>query len=139
MRLDEAKLRGRQFYRSLDDSFKEPPVDLNKIISSNPSWSKYEGCLYGEDGYTLYKNRNGKTAYKICVESFKDYGRKRFTIAHEIGHIALGHFEKYYLKPLSDYEEYALDQEANMFAGELLMPYDYMVEYYRWSIIYILL
>ena len=60
--------------------------------------------------------------------------RKRFTLAHEIGHIVLGHFEQYYSRELTPYEEFVSDKEADMVAGEILMPYSYMLEHYKWSI-----
>lgn len=131
-RLERAKIQGRNFYNSLDVKFKKLPININEIIEDDPNLSLYSGCLYGEDGYTLFiKN---KKKYKICIESFSMAERKRFTTAHELGHIALRHFEKYSHKPLTDYEEYILDKEADMFAGEILMPLEYMVDYYDWSI-----
>lgn len=134
MRLEQAKLHGRWFYNSLNPALKELPIDLNKIIDGNPNWSLYFDCLYGEEGYTLYKRKNTKKKYKICVDSYGMVQRKRFTVAHEIGHIVLGHFEEYSDELLSDYEEFVLDKEADMVAGEILMPYDYMLKYYNWSI-----
>lgn len=133
-RLKNAKLLGRTFFNQLDQSLKELPIDVNKIVEQNPDWSILFCNLYGEDGYTIFKNINNKKKFKICVDPYGIIGRIRFTIAHEIGHIVLGHFEEHSNKPLSDYEAYILDKEADMFAGELLMPYDYMLQYYNWSI-----
>ena len=39
---------------------------------------------------------------------------QRFTIAHEIGHIVLGHF--------NEFNEFTKEKEANMFAVRILMP-----------------
>lgn len=110
------------------------PIDVYKIIEQNPNWSIGFYNLYGEDGYTIYKCKNNKKKYKICIDSNGMIERKRFTIVHEIGHIILGHFEQYSNRPLTNYEAYVLDKEADMFAGEILMPYKYMLEYYNWSI-----
>jgi Zn-dependent peptidase ImmA (M78 family) len=50
--------------------------------------------------------------------------RRRFTLAHEIGHVALGHFGMVHL-----YGEKQADQrEANRFAAELLMPVEMVRE-----------
>ena len=62
--------------------------------------------------------------------------RKRFSIAHEIGHYVLGHFEDRNIEELENedndevfrktaYDKWSSDQEseANEFAAELLMPY----------------
>lgn len=133
-RLERAKLHGRWFFDSLDESLKQLPVDVIKIIEQNPNWSIGFYSLYGEDGYTLFKYKNKQMKYKICVDSYGMVERKRFTIAHEIGHIVLGHFKQFHQNDLTTYEEYILDREADMFAGELLMPYQYMLEYHNWSV-----
>lgn len=54
--------------------------------------------------------------------------RRRFTIAHELGHYALGHLEngsKKFRDPASNFSSRAIpweEREANQFAAELLMP-----------------
>jgi Zn-dependent peptidase ImmA (M78 family) len=54
--------------------------------------------------------------------------RQRFTIAHEIGHFALGHLEgsqKLWRDPVGNFSSSANkreEREANMFAAQLLMP-----------------
>ncbi|MGJ0846268.1 ImmA/IrrE family metallo-endopeptidase [Tissierella praeacuta] len=134
MRLERAKLHGRWFFESLDSSLKELPIDVNEIVNSNPNWKLLFADLYGEDGYTLFKYKNGKKKFQICIEPYGMVERKRFTLAHEIGHIVLGHFEQYYSRELTPYEEFVSDKEADMVAGEILMPYSYMLEHYKWSI-----
>lgn len=68
---------------------------------------------------------------EIYVNADDSLGRKRFTIAHELGHYMLEHkIDKYdvlYRKAISDYsgysdEEKVREQEANYFAGCLLVP-----------------
>lgn len=46
--------------------------------------------------------------------------RKRFTVAHEIGHIALEHTSIW--GECNQYSEKSREMEANAFAGELLVP-----------------
>lgn len=65
----------------------------------------------------------GKRKYVITVNENHHENRQRFTIAHELGHYALGHGEK------TDtlYRDSALESspdevEANAFAAEILMP-----------------
>lgn len=132
-RLERAKLEGRLFYNSLDPSLKKLPIDVNAIINAHSNWSFLVKDLYDEDGYTIFKYKKKKKKFLICIDQFAMVERKRFTVSHEIGHIVLGHFEEYYMKTLTPYEEYVLDKEADMVAGELLMPYDHMLEYYNWS------
>jgi len=64
----------------------------------------------------------------IIVNKHQLKGRKRFTVAHEIGHIVLGHCKKNI--PLFDTETTIninitmmwQERQANIFATELLMP-----------------
>lgn len=48
--------------------------------------------------------------------------RKRWTIAHELGHIMLGHLDLSNLSDLTDQEHSIYELEANTFARELLAP-----------------
>ncbi|WP_081729495.1 MULTISPECIES: ImmA/IrrE family metallo-endopeptidase [unclassified Pseudomonas] len=54
--------------------------------------------------------------------------RQRFTIAHELGHILMGHIrpgERAHRDPLRAYDEYyerPMERQANDFAAQLLMP-----------------
>lgn len=133
-RLERAKLHGRWFFESLDPSLKELPININEIVNANPNWELMFADLYGEDGYTLFKYKKGKKKFRICIEPYAMVERKRFTLSHEIGHIVLGHFEEYYCRDLTQYEEFVLDREADMVAAEILMPYNSMLEHYKWSI-----
>lgn len=62
----------------------------------------------------------------IKINMYEPLVRQRFTIAHEIGHILLGHEGISYRDP--DYQKYndliirAKEANANSFAAELLMP-----------------
>jgi Zn-dependent peptidase ImmA (M78 family) len=67
--------------------------------------------------------------------------RQRFSLAHEIGHRLLGHDMSYYRVPISidkppeviDHrrESRVLESEANIFAGELLVPLELLKKAYR--------
>lgn len=54
--------------------------------------------------------------------------RQRFTIAHELGHILMGHIQpgqRAHRDPLRSYDEYyerPMERQANDFAAQLLMP-----------------
>lgn len=96
------------------------PVILKRVASVlNASIVKSD--LKGESGYILqYKNN-----YLICVDP-KNHRvtHNRFTIAHELSHIALDHLDKRKNIPTSQKEK-----EANYMAGALLMPFHFMVAY----------
>ena len=57
---------------------------------------------------------------KIKVNAADSEPRKRFTIAHEIGHFYLGHGNRFRNTVLRTYEPEEI--AANAFAAELLMP-----------------
>lgn len=81
-------------------------------------------CLGSEDGYTQLDNVN----YCISYNDEERLGdRKRFTLMHEIGHIYLGHlidFEatRLYRGSLTKQENKVLENEANAFARNVLVP-----------------
>lgn len=70
----------------------------------------------------------------ITINASESYVRKRFTLAHEIGHYALGHLERYEHLPRDTPAEFSasssspLERQANDFAARLLMP-ENMVKY----------
>ena len=59
----------------------------------------------------------------IFVSSLETPERQRFTAAHELGHILLGHVGKYRLvNRAPSTSDNAIEQAANMFAARLLAP-----------------
>jgi Zn-dependent peptidase ImmA (M78 family) len=69
----------------------------------------------------------GKTRGVIRVrKDIKESGRKRFAIAHELGHFLLhADVSQYFIcmaEDLRDYRRSAVEVEANCFASQLLMP-----------------
>ncbi|HAZ10787.1 MAG TPA: hypothetical protein DCY56_06760 [Candidatus Omnitrophica bacterium] len=105
-----------------------PPVDLNKILSHvginllpYPFPEKVSAILLKESDMLV-----------VGVNNAHHPNRQRFSIAHEIGHYLLGHYKDIFVD-MSEISEGRFDasdsehnkvqeQEANYFAGELLMP-----------------
>lgn len=84
-----------------------------------PENIKYlEFCKISEDGFSIYKDND----FYIFYNPFQQAGRINFTIAHEIGHIALYHHallrKTILAKGSNDLSEY----QANIFAQNILMP-----------------
>ena len=82
-----------------------------------------ESVLSGQDSDVYYWCGRYKIIYNEQAYKY----RITYSIAHEIGHIILGHlvdFEKTRLSRggLSDSEYWMLEREADIFAAELLMP-----------------
>ena len=74
------------------------------------------------DGCTLVRWRKGQKIYIILYnERVRCIRRRSFTLAHEVGHIYLGH----------DQDGRAWEQQANAFAAELLMPRILAAHYLR--------
>ena len=77
--------------------------------------------LKNPDGCTHYRRKTGH--YLIAVnEDGRSPVRIRWTTAHEIGHIAAGHFleiDEDFLPP-----NRMMEEEANYFAANLLAPFD---------------
>lgn len=73
----------------------------------------------GESGIAIF---NGNK-WIIVYDDTESRQRKRFTVAHELGHILLGHEMKkgYYLRS-SYVNKPLLETEADMFASRLLAP-----------------
>lgn len=104
------------------------PVDLNKILSkegftlSVVDLSEVEKQRGGEISGLLIVDKEGKG---IAVNKNDSLERRRFTIAHELGHYYLHNTEvKNNNGNISFYrqERNPSETEANTFAAELLMP-----------------
>ncbi|WP_027705042.1 ImmA/IrrE family metallo-endopeptidase [Zymobacter palmae] len=82
-------------------------------------------ALSGASGQaSLSRNKEGYAVFQCEFNSYENVLRSRFTIAHELGHILLGHVQ-YDHTPKRDDPSTAIDHEeisANSFAAELLMP-----------------
>ena len=106
------------------------PIDLNQIVDTiNVDVLSYSALgdafnpeMIDTDGFTTKSLTNKKV---ICINSkHGTLQRRRFTLAHELGHVVLNHP----LKPLvyrnseSDHNQKPNEVQANIFASDLLMP-----------------
>ena len=79
----------------------------------------------------LYESKNDSDGYSVTINGFPvifvnmtcSHRRQRFTAAHELGHILLGHTGMYRLvnREPSKKDNY-IEQMANVFASRLLAP-----------------
>lgn len=108
---------------------KVPVEAIAKRLGATVLFSPYEGENFA--GMLIY--RGGKPV--VAVNSKNHPNRQRFTIAHECGHLLLGHSEGAYVD-----ESFVINRnekssngtdkkevEANQFAAELLMPLRFLL------------
>lgn len=118
---DYKKSRDLSWEILIKENLTELPVPIVKICKHLNISVKYDVSLWnsGNDGYsTIIKSK-----MFIFVNPYCSKQRIRFTIAHELGHILLGHVGKYQLvnrEPSPN--DNSIEQAANVFASRLLAP-----------------
>lgn len=125
------KARNKSWEVLYDCKISEFPVDLGKIADSYGikitlySDTKLiqlfkEDALQG-DGFVL---RNGDETQVFINDKIHNRNRRRFTLAHELGHALLGHSldEIHYRNSEIDSQTDTQEIEANVFARDILMP-----------------
>ena len=115
--------------RLIDDSgIDGPPLNLNRVIAQCDGLQVVEDNIDG-DGYYVPL---GATGAEILVKASSAETRKRFTIAHELGHWALarivgsGSGESF--QPTS-VGPWRLEEWCNAFAASLLIPEPWLMNY----------
>lgn len=104
----------------VDNQVSELPVRVSKLCKDlGIDIYLYTPTEQDSDGKSIIID--GRPA--ILVNELCSVQRQRFTTAHELGHIILGHIGKYALvnrEPTS--EDNPIEQQANVFAARLLAP-----------------
>lgn len=110
----------------------EPPYDLIALAKSYGDLS-FKRFPFNADGITV--GIGSQSRPKIIINSNCPETRQRFTLAHEIGHVVIpwhtgtviSHLEPWN----SDNDYFIMEQEANRFAAELLMPTNWLKQQYK--------
>lgn len=115
-----------------------PPILAEKLAKNYGLTVKY--AIFKEE----YSNISGfivplSTDNKVCqiiVNAAEHPNRQNFTIAHELGHFLLQHvgkpdYEVLYRRPIGDSNTKELEQAANCFAANLLVPKQMLEEYIK--------
>lgn len=120
-----------------NDMFKVP-VDVVKIAKLN-GITVYEGDLEKNVSGAIRYNKE-KENFEILVNKNDTRERKRFTIAHEIGHFFLHkeilmsdeiHIDIMYRMPNEDEEQKRREKDVDYFAGALLMNKTLLTKMYN--------
>jgi len=114
----------------------EVPFDVRDLVQ------EYAEVLYkpipidGVDGICLHLKTAGKTP-KVIVNTNASETRQNFTLAHELGHIIIpwhyGSIADEIQEEVVNFNSsyWQLEREANRFASELLMPFDWIFSRYK--------
>lgn len=118
LRIGLARNIARKLLR--DTGIKNPPIlirDIVNQIKKQRDLSVYPWACGSEiDGIQVTQGNSATIGYNQA----KHQHRQRFTVAHEIGHLLLGHTSGNFILDLNSKKPE--DIEANQFAAELLMP-----------------
>lgn len=106
------------------------PFDLEALVSKYARLSFESIPIDGIDGVSIYL-KTSKT--HIIVNTRLSKKRQTFTLAHELGHVILPWhvgtiIDDIYSQPYKDFAYFEIEQEANRFAAELLMPTFWVLE-----------
>lgn len=104
-----------------------PPIDVKGLVEAHADLTITKIPIEGVDGISLDLKTPGKRA-RVVLNASNPPTRQRFTLAHELGHLLIpwhtgsivDHVDPTQAHATDDYWEF--ESEANSFAGELLVP-----------------
>jgi Zn-dependent peptidase ImmA (M78 family) len=133
IRRDYARAKARMVLNECGIS--RPPTDLEQICSKLGVKIHYH-CTDGLKDSFMYLDRS---IYNLVIAISGNQARDRWSLAHELGHVVLGHCQIYSVDTLrkdvlTDAERYILDRECDIFAEEILMPLAWMEKHKHSSI-----
>jgi len=126
----------REAHKILDRFGHSIPVDVESIVRAHNLKIKAEALEESVSGMLVIKDDGGV----VAVNESHHRNRRRFTIAHELGHFVLhGNSARVFIDagPVFYRDEAAADGtriqeiQANTFAAELLMPESAVVDIFR--------
>lgn len=117
------KVRDASWQALIDNNITSLPVDVVKVAKANGIIllrnSVAQKLAPDESGISLYDG----TKWYIVYDDTHPIGRKRFTVAHELGHIFLGHPLIAGFHARSQCNSIPkTEREANIFASRFLCP-----------------
>lgn len=104
-----------------------PPIDVRRLVLQHADLQVHPIPFAGVDGLCLNLKVPGKRP-QVVINADNPTNRRRFTLAHELGHIVIPWHMGSFVDCLDSdvvhgsVEYWAAEEEANRFAAELLMP-----------------
>lgn len=117
------KARNASWQALIDNKVESLPVDIVQIVRNNGirllKNSRTDELRSGEAGISIFDG----TQWFIVYDDLLPIGRKRFTVAHELGHIVLGHplIAGFHARTAGGNLPQT-ESEANIFASRFLAP-----------------
>lgn len=117
------KARNASWQALIDNKVDRLPVDVVRIVRDNGILllknSQAKELRNDEAGISIFDGNQ----WFIVYDDSMPLGRKRFTVAHELGHIFLGHplFAGFHART-TDGNQTQTESEANIFASRFLAP-----------------
>lgn len=105
----------------------EPPIDVKSLVEAHAVLTVTSIPIDGVDGISLDLKTPGKKA-RVILNANNPRTRQRFTLAHELGHLLIPWHTGSFVDHVDPTESQTADNywdfesEANAFAGELLVP-----------------
>ena len=126
--IDQKDIENKALRVLEDYKIEKPVVDVAKIAKALGIEIKEINMPKGYEEVAGFYDKQNKIIY---VEKNDPPQRKLFSIAHELGHVFLGHQHATVLYRITrEDQKYPKEEsEANSFAAHLLMP-DHMIHYY---------
>lgn len=120
VRRDYARAKARLLIKEF--GLTAPPVGVEAILRARGVMVKRHTIKEIDYAVTFFYKGRYYVSVNVC-----NPGRDRWSLAHELGHIELGHYRTYDLDTLAEdrlteKERRILDREADIFARDLLMP-----------------
>lgn len=107
----------------------EPPVVAQELAEQAGLVVTFRDFASVKPEYATISGFIDLQTNKLYVNSAENVVRQNFTIAHELGHYLLGHIRNnpeyvqyIFRRPLEEQEDPIIEQEANCFAANLLVP-----------------
>lgn len=110
-----------------------PPIDVEALVEKYAKLTYEDIPFDGADGISLNIKVPGKRPH-VIVSKNNPQVRQRFTLAHELGHVLIpwhtGNIvDSLDISSIQDHDDfYQVEQEANIFAAELLMPETWVID-----------